>query len=56
MHFKINYIDPAFIMPQGMVIHARHPFYRTFSEILRYYVFNMGLFTTQTLEPNEQNA
>ena len=42
-------------MPQRMVIHARIPCYRPFSEILRYYVFTMGLFTT-TLEPNEQKA
>ena len=43
-------------MPQRMVIHARHPFYRPFSEILRYYVFTMGLFTTQNTGTNEQNA
>ena len=44
-------------MPQRMILHARHPFYHIF---LKYYVtmgyVTMGLFTTQTLEPNEQNA
>ena len=39
-----------------MVVHARHPFYRPFSEILRYYVFTMGLFTTQNTGTNEQKA